>query len=151
MPSFTLLTVLALSIYMGRAHGVLYGLGTGLLVDILVGYPLGFLMVLYTLSCFVTGTLTYLPEDLRRRLGFQLILRRAAGVFFVLLVGEIAILGYQYFLTASFDGRYLLNIVLRALAGALCSALIGPVVARAVLGKPKQGAADIRKREVKTF
>ena len=150
LPSFTLLTARSLSLYLGRTHGVFYGLIAGLLVDILVGYPLGFLMLLYTISCFVVATIAYLPEDMRRQMGRRLYLRRGVCVFGVLLAGELAIYGYQYFTTARIAGEYFLNIFLRAAIGAAVSVPMGPAVARIVLGRPRQ-TGNTTRREVKSF
>jgi len=151
MPSFTFVTVLVLAVYLGRARGVLYGLGTGLLVDILVGYPVGFMMALYTAAGFVVGLLAYLNDEERKKMGRKVYLRRAVSVFAVWLAVEAVVLGYQYFHIARLEGEYFLNVLLRAAIGTAATMLLGPAEARMMLGKPKQSSSTNAHREVKSF
>ena len=55
VPSLSLCTVCVLGLLLGRTRGSLYGLIGGVLMDVLVGYPLGLKAVLYILSGYLCG------------------------------------------------------------------------------------------------
>ncbi len=55
VPSLSLCTVCVLGLLLGRTRGSLYGLIGGVLMDVLVGYPLGLKAALYILSGYLCG------------------------------------------------------------------------------------------------
>ena len=149
--SLTLVTVLALAVGLGRISGILAGTLGGLLIDILVGYPVGFRMALFVLAAFVAGLIGYLPEKERILAGRRLYARRLVAYLLVLAFLELIVYGYEYFTTALFEWRYLLNALIRAgISTALCM-LLGPVWLRWILGKPKKNVVAGNTREVKSF
>ena len=150
--SLTLVTVLELAIYLGRMHGMLYGTLGGLLLDILVGYPLGFNTFRFIILGFLSGTVAYEPvEERTRKAASKLYFRRALTLFCAVLASEIAVYAYQYFETALLSGAYFLNIGIRTAISTALGMLLGPVDARIILGKPKKYQLTSAKREVKSF
>ncbi|MEF9973940.1 MAG: rod shape-determining protein MreD [Clostridia bacterium] len=55
VPLLLLPTVIVLGLLLGRTRGLLYGMIGGLLVDILAGYPMGFMAILYMLLGYLAG------------------------------------------------------------------------------------------------
>ncbi|MEG1604726.1 MAG: rod shape-determining protein MreD [Clostridia bacterium] len=55
VPVFLLPTVIVLGLLLGRTRGLLYGMVGGLLVDILVGHPMGLMAILYLLIGYLAG------------------------------------------------------------------------------------------------
>ncbi len=151
--SLTFVTVIAIAIYLGRMHGMLYGMIGGLLLDITVGYPLGFNTFLYIALGFAAGTIAYEPESEQRtrQAGYRLYARRALTFFGAALVAEVIIFGYQYFNTALIAGIYFLNILIRTALFTALGMLLGPLDAYLILGRPKKYQRVSPKREVKSF
>lgn len=150
--SLTFATVLVLGVYLGRMHGMLYGMIAGLLTDILVSYQLGFNTFLFIGLGFLAGTIAYEAPSVRlRKASSRVYLRRALTFAGMALVRETVIFGYQYFNTALFSGVYLLNILARTLLSAGLCMLLGPLEARAVLGRPVRYQRTSPQREVKSF
>ena len=150
--SLTLVTVLELAIYLGRMHGMLYGTLGGLLLDILVGYPLGFNTFRFIILGFLAGTVAYEPvEERTRKAASRLYLRRALTLFAAVLASEIVVYAYQYFNTALLNGVYFRNIGIRTALSTALGMLLGPIDARLILGKPKPYQRTSAKREVKSF
>lgn len=152
MVSLTLITVLELSMYLGRMHGMLYGMLGGLLLDILVGYPLGFNTFLYIILGFLSGTIAYEPVEQRtRQKASQLYTKRALTLLGAALSMELAIYGYQYFNTALIEPVYFINMLIRVAVVTALGMLLGPLDARLILGRPKRYQRTSTKREVKSF
>ena len=55
VPGLTLSTVCVLGLLLGRTRGLLYGMVGGVLLDVLVGYPVGLKAILYILSGYLCG------------------------------------------------------------------------------------------------
>lgn len=55
VPGLTLCTVCVLGLLLGRTRGLLYGMVGGVLLDVLVGYPVGLKAILYILSGYLCG------------------------------------------------------------------------------------------------
>lgn len=150
--SVTFITVVELAMYLGRMNGMLYGMIGGLLIDIAVGYPLGFNTFLYIGLGFLAGTIAYEPVQQRmRRAPSRLYLRRWLTMMGVCLALEAVVFGYQYFNTAMLSGVYFANIFLRTLLAVAVGALLGPIEARIVLGRPVRYQRTSAKQEVKSF
>ena len=149
--SLTLATILTLAVCMGRVNGMLFGTIGGLLIDILVGYPVGFRLVLFVIAAFLAGLLGYQSDEERIRAGRKMYGRRFGAYLSVLILTELVVYAYQYFTTAQFAWRFLGNALIRAgISTALCM-LLGPVYMRLILGKPRKNIVAGVKREVKSF
>ena len=150
--SLTFITVLVLGVYLDRMHGMLYGLIGGLFLDILVGYQLGFNTFIFIGLGFLAGLIAYEPLEVRaRKAPSKVYLRLGLTILGMALVRELIIYGYQYFNTALIEGIYFLNILIRTLLTAGLGMLLGPLEARAVLGKGVRYRRTSAKREVKSF
>ena len=55
VPMVLFTTVIVLGLLLGRTNGLLYGMISGLLMDIVVGYPLGLMSILYMLAGYLSG------------------------------------------------------------------------------------------------
>ena len=150
--SLTFISVLVTGIHLDRMHGMLYGLIGGLLMDILVSYPLGFNTFIFVGLGFLAGLIAYEPLEVRvRKAPSRVYMRRGLTLLGMALVRELAIFGYQYFNTALIEGIYFVNILIRTLLTAGLGLLLGPLEARIVLGKGVRYQRTSAKREVKSF
>ena len=150
--SLTFITVLAMGVHFDRMHGMLYGLIAGLLLDILVGYQLGFNTFICIALGFLAGLIAYEPENVRaRKRPLRVYARRALTFFGLTLLREVAIYAYQYFGTASIEGIYFLNILIRTLLTTALCMLLGPIGVRIALGKGARYRRTSATREVKSF
>lgn len=150
----TLLFVICVSMVLGRLHGVLGALLGGLLIDILTGYPVGYMMVAYPAVCFITGLIGYDNDEVRAQEDYSRLkafVRRAIVVFVVMLLFEIVIIVYQYFHTALLYTRYFTDALLRAgIAAALVSAMFY-LASPLLLGREDARVRIGSKREVKNL
>ena len=148
----TIVAVFCIGMVLGRMSGLLFGTLGGLLTDITTG-TLGTMTFYFMFVGFMIGLIVYAPAERirpsrrkqRRRLMWQ-----ATWVFVLYTVGELAILVAQYFNTAAMEWRYLLNILIRALACTALTLLMRPVLQRLLVGR-NPGRALPRNREVKSF
>jgi len=114
----TLIFVICVSMVLGRLHGVLGALLGGLLIDILTGYPVGYMMIAYPACCFITGLFGYDTDDMRAKDDYSRLnafIRRAVCVFIVMALFELVIIIYQYFHTALMQGWFFVNALVRTL------------------------------------
>ncbi len=150
--SLTFIVVLNIAMYMDRMHGMLYGVIAGLLLDILVGYQLGFHTVIFVSLGFLAGVIAYEPEKVRlRRSSARVYLRRGLTVAGMTLLREIVIFGYQYFNVALISGVYFVNILIRTLLTTALSLPLGVLQARIILGGGTRYRRAHPKREVRSF
>ena len=144
--------ILCIGMTVGRMRGLLYGTLTGLLIDITSG-TLGMMTFFYMAIGFMIGLIVYEPEgtavsSLRQRR--RRILWQAVWVLALYAAGEVVLFVIQYFNTAAFQWRYLLNILIRS---AICMALtmaLRPLIQRLLVPKGVERKAP-RSREVKSF
>lgn len=150
----TLIFVICVSMVLGRLHGVLGALLGGLLVDVLTGYPVGFMMIAYPAICLITGMFGYDTDEVRAQEDYSRIkafLRRALVVFIVMALFEIVIIVYQYFHTALLQVWYFTNALIRtALISGLVSVLYYPV-SMLLLGPEDARVRIGSKREVRNL
>ena len=148
----TIIAVFCIGMVQGRMSGLLFGTLGGLLMDITTG-TLGAMTFFFMFVGFMIGLIVYEPNERilpSRRKQRRRILWRAAWVFALYTVGELAILVAQYFNTATMEWLYLLNLLIRALICTALTTLLYPVMRR-VLTSGDQGRAASRNREVKSF
>ena len=126
----TLITVICIGVVLGRMNGVLYGLITGLLLDVSAG-TLGMKFIPYMLIGFLIGFLLDEQPEITRSMEkserIQLVAVQAIWIFVLVLVHEIVMLIYQYFSTAIFEWKYVRDLLLRTGAVTLLCLLLQPM------------------------
>ena len=150
----TAVAVLCIGMVLGRMRGLLYGTLGGLLMDITTG-TLGMMTYFFMFIGFMIGLIVYVPSERilpSRRKQQRRLFWRAAWVFALYALGEVALLTIQYFNTATFQWIYLLNIIIRAAVCTVLCTLLRPVFAWMLVGKtPAKSGKKSREREVKRF
>ena len=58
----TLVLIICIGASYGRISGMLYGLAAGVLIDILVGYPLGMRLFQYIAAGFLSGLIVHVTD-----------------------------------------------------------------------------------------
>lgn len=99
----TLCTVMSLAMVRGRIHGLLFALTGGLMIDILTGYPLGYMTLSYISCAWLCGLFGYESDESRLLQDYsprKAALRRIILVLVVLFLFEAVTLVYRYFHTA---------------------------------------------------
>ena len=147
----TVVAVLLIGMLMGRMSGLLYGTVGGLLIDITTG-TLGMMTFFFMAVGFVIGLILYNPgERLRtaRRHAGRKRAQRAAWVFALYALGELALFVIQYFNTADLRPIYFINIGIRSLICTALTLLLRPVAYAILLGDNRR--VPTRHREVKSF
>ena len=150
----TLLFVMCVSMVMGRLHGILGALLGGLLIDILTGYPVGFMMVAYPACCFVVGLLAYDTDEMRAQQDYsrwKAFGRRALCVFVVMMLFEVVLIVYQYFHTALMNGWYFTDAFIRSLLASASVSAMYYIAVPLLLGKKDARVRIGSKREVRNL
>lgn len=150
----SLIAVIAIAILLGRMSGMLYGLISGLLLDISTG-SLGLKLFPYILIGFLIGFLLDQQEEPSRSMDkferFRLIVVRGVWIFVLVAIYEIVMLVYQYFSTAVFEWIYVRNLLARVLLIDALSLLLHGFFRSVFIGRNKRTRNDKRYREVKHF
>ena len=150
----TLIFVICVSMVLGRLHGVLGALLGGLLIDILTGYPVGYMMIAYPACCFVTGLFCYDTDEMRADEKYsraKAFARRAVCVFIVMMLYEIVIIVYQYFNTALMRGVYVTDALVRSLLMTAFASAVYYGAAWLLLSKDDARVRIGSKREVRNL
>lgn len=150
----TLIVVISIGTLLGRMNGLLYGMITGLLLDVTAG-TLGMKFIPYMLIGFLIGFLLdeqpEITRSMERSERIQLIAVRAIWIFALVAVYEIVMLVYQYFSTAIFEWKYVRDLLLRTGAVTLLCLLLQPLFHRLFMGKAAFTAGNRTTREVRHF
>ena len=150
----SLIAVIAIGIQLGRMSGMLYGMISGLLLDISAG-SLGLKLFPYILIGFLIGFLLDQQEQPSRSMEkferFRIIVVRSVWIFVLTFIYEVVMLVYQYFSTAVFEWIYVRNLLLRVLMIVALSLLLHGLFRRIYTGRNKKAAKGNRYREVKHF
>ena len=127
----SLCLAISIAVVLGRDLGLVYSLAAGLLIDILVGYPLGLRLFQYMGAGFLAGMIVPIPEKNLERLRHPervLLVRLALFTMGYQLLTEIAVGVYQYFNTARYELIYAGNALVRIAVTILVTlALLYPV------------------------
>ena len=99
IPLFSLVTVIALGLLLGRRRGALLGLMAGLMIDVLVNDPYGLMTILVTLSGFTAG---FIGRKFMNHMWTTVV--TALGIFFVV---ELVMMGYLAMYASSFSAALL--------------------------------------------
>jgi len=146
----TVVVVLCAGLLLGRLRGMLYGMIGGLLLDISTG-TLGMMTFFCMAVGFLIGLIVDEAND-RRYTDFRFHLRRGGAAFGLYALGEAVLCFYSYFLTASFDWLFALQILARSLIVAILTMLLCPLLNMLFYGKKRaQRRLSGTKREVKHF
>ena len=148
----TIVLVFLIGMLIGRMNGLLYGMIGGLVIDITTG-SLGMMNLFFMAAGFLIGLILYNPHERiipSRRNIRKMQFSRALWVFVLYSVGEIVILVYQYFHTASMHPIYFINIIVRAAICTALTVLLRPIMHSILIGRKNSKAAG-RNREVKSF
>ena len=150
----SLVIVMLIGIQLGRVRGMLFGMISGLLLDISAG-TLGMKLFAYIVIGFLIGFfLDQQPEPDRgmdRVERIQLIAIRMIWVGVLVLLHEIIMLVIQYFSTAVFEWEYVLNLLVRTIITTVLLQLFYPLTRRLFRGRAKSVSAGRSTREVKHF
>ena len=148
----TIVLVFLIGMLIGRMNGLLYGMIGGLIIDITTG-SLGAMTFFFMAAGFMIGLILYNPHERiipsRKNIRKQQFFR-ALWVFALYSVGEIVILVYQYFHTATLLPIYFINISVRAVICTALTVLLRPFMHSILIGR-RNGKAASRTREVKSF
>jgi len=150
----TLIFVMCVSMVLGRLHGVLGALLGGLLIDILTGYPVGYMMVAYPACCLITGLFGYDTDEVRAQDSYsrtKAFIRRAIVVFIVMALFEAVIIVYQYFHTALLHAWYFGNALVRTIAAVVLVSGLYYAVSLLLLGREDARVRIGSKREVRNL
>lgn len=98
-------TVIVLGLLLGRINGLLYGMIGGLLMDILVGYPLGLMAVVYMVAGYLSGMAG------RKYQRFLLTVVLTPALCF--LAYEITMAVYMFFAGQTIDAPAMSNALMR--------------------------------------
>lgn len=148
----TIAVVFLIGTLLGRMRGLLYGMIGGVLIDITTG-TLGMMTFYFMAAGFLIGLILYSPHErlvLSRRNVRRRQISRMVWVFVLYALGELVLFAIQYFHTASIQGIYFLNILVRSLICTALTVLLRPLMAALMVGR-KGSAAGKRPREVKSF
>lgn len=150
----SLILVILIGIQLGRMNGMLYGMIAGLLLDISAG-TLGLKLAPYILIGFLIGFLLDTQPEISRSTEkkdrLQLLAVRAIWICVLVVIHEIVLLVYQYFSTAIFEWKYVLDLIIRvALTVALCMLFYRPFH-YIFIGRADQVRTSRTTREVKHF
>lgn len=146
----TLVVVLCIGLLLGRLRGLLFGMIGGLLIDISSG-TLGAMTFFFMTSGFLVALIVDETND-RRMAGVRFHLRRGGVAFALYMLGEVVFCVYRYFVTASFEWRFVIHMALRSLIVSALVVLICPMLSRLFFGrKHAQRKYSNRNREVKYF
>lgn len=116
VPMFSLMTVVVLGLLLGRTRGSMYGLIGGLMLDILVGSPLGLMAAIFVLCGFVTGIMG------RRYQRYLLTPVIAPLICFGLY--ELVLIGYLYLAGARIETTVFRDALIRASIAVICTQLM---------------------------
>ncbi len=116
LPNFTLLMVVSLGLRLGKTRGTLYGLTTGLLVDVSVGAAMG----LNTLTLILIGYGCGYLGRLRKHALQNGVLGYLLGV----MLYEIVHIAYLYLAGGYVVGAVLLSTLWRVLISVACGGLL---------------------------
>ena len=150
----TLVLIICIGASYGRISGMLYGLGAGVLIDILVGYPLGMRIFQYVAAGFLSGLIVHVTDEERLRHGFRPVMYAvrlglfSAGFHFL---SEVVLGVYQYFNTARYEGVYAVNALVRVVLGTALVLLLYMPLIRVCLGQRRRQSTARPKREVRSF
>ena len=150
----TLVMIVCLGASAGRIPGMLYGLFAGLLIDILVGYPLGMRSVQYIAAGFLSGLIVHVTDEERLKHGFRpgiYALRLALFSLGYFLLSEVVLAVYQYFNTARFVRAYAVNAGVRVLLSAALVMILYLPINHAVQGRRGRKMSARPRREVRHF
>lgn len=146
----TLVVVLCNGLLLGRLRGLLYGMIGGVLIDVTTG-TLGFMTFFFMAAGFLVALIVDESND-RRMVGVRFHLRRAGVSFALYMLGEIVFCVYRYFVTASFEWRFVFHMAARSLIVSALVVLLCPLLGRLFLGRKRvQRNHSRRNREVKHF
>lgn len=146
----TVVVVLCVGLLLGRLRGMLYGMIGGLLMDISTG-TLGIMTFFCMAVGFLIGLIIDEASD-RRYSDIRFHLRRGGVAFGLYALGEAVFCFYSYFLTASFNWLFVLQIAARSLTVAVLTMLLCPALNLLFYGKKRaQRRLSGNKREVKHF
>lgn len=149
----SLIVIIMISMLLGRAWGVLYGLIAGLILDVTAG-SLGLKLFGYIAIGFMIGLMLD-QQDHRGAIERDVRIRNAVSriIWIAVFVGlyEIVMLVYQYFSTAIFEWGFVRNMLIRLGTMLVLSALSYPLFRRMYLGKRSRFAGHQNTREVKNF
>lgn len=149
----SLIVIIMISMLLGRAWGVLYGLIAGLILDVTAG-SLGLKLFGYIAIGFMIGLMLD-QQDHRGAIERDVRIRNAVSriIWIAVFVGlyEIVMLVYQYFSTAIFEWGFVRNMLIRLGTLLVLSALSYPLFRRMYLGKRSRFAGHQNTREVKNF
>ena len=148
----TLVVTFCVSLTLGKVRGLLLGTIGGLLIDITAG-SLGTMTFYFLITGFLVDLILDTGDPTVRRVLSPRMRAFRAGVIFALYeLGEIVFLVHRYFVSNSFEWRYVRNMTFRgALFTAITLLLIRPL-SRMFLGKRGYLRSDYGKtREVKHF
>lgn len=139
---------------LGRTHGLLCALMGGLMTDIIVGTPLGYMMLAYMACGFFAGFFGFDSDEIKAADGYSPLraqFRRLFVVFALLILFECVTFTYQYFHTAHFMAVYIWQAIFRAAIWTLViNALYWPI-GRLYLGKNRRRLHIGAQREVKNL
>lgn len=116
IPLFSLMTVVVLGLLLGRTRGSLYGLIGGLLVDILVGSPLGLMAAVFIVSGYLSGFAG------RRYQRFVLTPVLMPLLCFALY--ELTMTGYRYLASGMMEVAILWDGLIRVPVATVCAQLM---------------------------
>lgn len=149
----TIVVVFLIGMLLGRIRGLFYGTIGGLLIDITSG-TLGMMTFYFMAVGFMIGLILYSPHErlvpsrrnvIRRRVS------RTVWVFVLYALGELAILGIQYFHTASMQWIYLAHILARSLICTVLTVLLRPLFFSILIGRKNRTSTNSRTQEVKSY
>ena len=152
--ALTLITVIGIGVVLGRMNGLLYGMITGLLLDVTAG-TLGMKFIPYMLIGFLIGFLLDEQPEITRSMEkserIQLIAVHAIWIFVLVAAHEIVMMIYQYFSTAIFEWKYVRDLLLRTGVVTLLCLLLQPMYRRMFIGKARYASSARTTREVRHF
>ena len=148
----TLATTLCIGLLKGQLWGLLYGMIGGLLIDITTG-TLGIMAFFFMSAGLLVSILVNEYAD-RKITGIRFHLRRAGVAFILMLVGEIVLAFYQYFITANFEWFIVRNLFVRSGLMAVLVVALCPLLDRLFHGRKRRSidpSNEENHREVKHF
>ena len=149
----SLIVVMMISLLLGRAWGVLYGLIAGLMLDVSAG-SLGIKLFGYIAIGFMVGLMLDQQNHrgtIDRDVRIKNALSRAVWIAVFVGLYEIILLVYQYFSTAVMEWGFVRNMLIRIAVMVALSSLLYPLFRRLYLGKRSRFAGQQNTREVKNF
>ena len=142
----SLAVVMITSVLLGWLQGILWGLISGLLIDITVGTT-GVMAFGYMALGFLAGLILDESQDTDTSF-VRMMVWRAVVIFALYFIAEGVYCAYRYFMTASFEWIFVARMAVRSILFTAFTFLITPLLSRLYRGRSEVARTGRRTRNL---